>query len=690
MNEKESKGLGPRFGKIANIFLAGMAFVPALALGYACGGSSQGFADGGNGGGSSGASSGASGGGSGGASSGNSSGISFSSSGGASSSGNPMGTGTANGTFNAPDCAGCTFPPLTATACASSAPAIKVVYPNNGVLVPPNMNVISVQWTPFGGYKTFEVDFANSVTDTRVITKCATQTMDTSQPVQASGGCDLELPQAAWTLLTGANRGGAPVVVTVRGSTDGTCATKSQDSIKMSFATEDLLGAIYYWKSTVTSNGTGGQIWEKNFGDMVPEKQVTGTAGSALSASCNGCHVLSRDGQRMVVYSDDDDSDDEYSDVLGSLIDMGANVVVGGTGGGRVPGTQPPGFSTISPTHTSYLTSDGLGTAPTNNFVLYNGNTAATTGTITFGAAGDRPTMPDWSPDGKEVVYVLPNKVASWDTGGFNFGGGRADDDHMFGGSLYKLPYNGNGQFGTPAVFLQSAGENNYYPSFSPDGQYIVFDRAPASTAVSAIDGCNGSSPHVTCPNDSFSNPAARLMLVTNVNNAKVIDLQNANGSPAAGPLPLSNSWPRWSPFVQTYKGGRLLWVAFSSTRDYGLLVRNHLAGMYQCYPADSYQLAGGAHHSTFDPLCQQPKLWMAAINLSESPGTDPSFPAFYLPFQDITTHNHTPQWTQQVVTMPPVDAGACIPTNGNCLMGGSCCAGLACNGNGTCITVVP
>jgi len=41
--------------------------------------------------------------------------------------------------------------------------------------------------------------------------------------------------------------------------------------------------------------------------------------------------------------------------------------------------------------------------------------------------------------------------------------------------------------------------------------------------------------------------------------------------------------------------------------------------------------------------MSSQPKLWMAAINLSEAQRGDPSFPAFYLPFQDITTHNHRP-----------------------------------------------
>jgi hypothetical protein len=675
--------------------LAVIAVAVASASAWACGSSNHEFADGGGGGSSGGASGGNGEGGQTCTGSfclpGSSSGVGISLDGSLGSSSGPTGPTAmnANGSFNAPDCANCTFPPTSASACASSAPAIQIHYPNNNVLLPPNMNSLSVQWTPYGGYQTYEVDFSNSVTDTRIITKCSTQTMDTSQPSAASGGCDVELTQAEWTLLVNANRGSSPITITVRGTTDGTCATKSMNSIKFSFASEDIHGAIYYWKSTITSNGTGGQIWEKSFGDTTPESQVTGVGGGALGSSCNGCHVLSRDGQRMVVYSDDDDSDDEYSDVTGSLIDMANKMAIGTAYAGRGTG-QPPGFSTMSPTHAYYLTTDGLGTSPTNNFTLWNGNTGVQSSTITFGNSADRPTMPDWSPDGKTVVYDLPNAVATWDgIAGF---GARLDDDHMFGGSLWTLPYNGNGAFGTPSVFLQSGGENNYYPSYSPDGQFIAFDRAPASTAVSSISGClNAGSPGALCPNDSFSNPAARLMLTSATKGSTVIDLEQANGSTKASPVNLSNSWPRWSPFVQTYQGNKLLWIAFSSTRDYGLLVRNHLTGMYQCYPADAYQLPGGAHHSTFDAKCQQPKLWMAAINLSDVSGTDPSFPAFYLPFQDITTHNHTPQWTEQVVTQPPPDAGTvCIATGGNCINDpNACCAPSTCTGSGTCQPVI-
>jgi hypothetical protein len=301
--------------------------------------------------------------------------------------------------------------------------------------------------------------------------------------------------------------------------------------------------------------------------------------------------------------------------------------------------------------------------------------------------------MPDWSPDGKTLLFVMPQQVPTWK--GSGFGETHNDDDHVFGGSLYTAPYMGNGAFGAPVALITSAGENNYYPSFSPDGAFIIFNRVPLTGMLTACTkpGSFGNPPALDniCPNDSFSNPKARVFILSTKPAASPLDCEQANGSPAANPDPVgvSNSWPRWSPFVQTYHGSKLLWVTFSSTRDYGLLVRNYQTGMFQCYPPDSFQQPAGSHFGGFPTGCRQPQIWMAAINLSSaevSTPTDPSFPAFWLPFQDIKTHNHTAQWTETVATQPPPDMGACIMAGDDCSANpNGCCNGLACSAQGKC-----
>ncbi|MDP8999638.1 MAG: hypothetical protein M3O46_05950, partial [Myxococcota bacterium] len=652
------------------------------------------------------------------------------------SSSGALGPQTAMGVITASDCAGCTFPPASAMPCPATAPAIKLVYPNDNVLLPPNMNVISVQWTPFGPpYTRYSVDFNNmGNTDWHIITSCKNQTND-AQSGAPSGGCEVTVDPVSWSKLVGANRDQGPITVTVRGTTDGTCATPSMNQVHISFANQDLLGTYYYWQSLINTAaqgvggngcltaGVGGYIWKQTFGDLNTGETNVTPCPQTINSGCNGCHSLSRDGSRMVVYSDDNDSDDEYSDVAGSYLDMTMNPATmfpGGVArGGNAGGGQPPGFSTIDPNVTKlttpaapgyYITSNGypcagggsrcassLATYPApvanNAFTTWNGTTGAFIGSVPIGAATTRPTMPDWSPDGTTIVYVVPaGEFSSW----------RDDDAHIYGGSLYTVPYTGNGTFGAPSVLLQSNGENNYYPSYSPDVpmSYIIFDRVDS---MGQKANCTAG----FCADDSFSNPAARLMLLAAPRGAgsdagaptstTPIDLEKANGTPIVAKLPWSNSYPRWAPFVQIYHGNRLLWFTFSSTRDYGVRVLNHKTGMYQCYPADAAETPGASHGQGFAPQCQEPQLWMAPLFFSEAQGNkDPSGPAFWLPYQKITTHNHTAQWTQEIVKTPPppVDGGVCScqaanygpcgVANGGC----GCCVGNGyCTGSNTCFT---
>src|SRR5262249_36521427 len=156
---------------------------------------------------------------------------------------------------------------------------------------------------------------------------------------------------------------------------------------------------------------------------------------------------------------------------------------------------------------------------------------------------------------GKTVIFVLPTKVAP---PFITLPGFSGDDDHVFGGSLYTVPWDPMAHtFGTATPLITSAGENNYYPGYSPDGSFIAFNRVPLTGTVATIDTCVNTTGIYggTCPNDSFSNPKARIMLMANKAGATPVDVENLNGSPAKSPIDLSNSWPRWSPFLQTYKG---------------------------------------------------------------------------------------------------------------------------------------
>ena len=566
-------------------------------------------------------------------------------------------------------CPGCPpFPPDTTPACSASAATPTILYPPDGILVPPNMNVLETQFDQGQGNTLFEIAYENAATDVRVETKCNPIT-DTKG--SATNGCAYDLSQQVWDFLSQSNRGGDPLNVIVKATNaSGSCIATSTAKIAISFAQEDLNGGIYYWQSVQVAGlqGATGGIFRYDFGKrgQTPQAFLAPTASGGTQQRCIGCHFLSRDGLKMTYGNDDPDADDEYSDLNNSILDVATKAATPLL-------MHVGGFQAFAPDHSKLLATDGSGQGSPNNFMLFNGNASGTTApTPTPVPTGGRGTQPDWSADGTKVVFVQPQ---SFTFPTYN----RIDDNHFSGGSLFTMSVTG-GTFGTPTSLLASKGENNFYPAFSPDGKFVVFNRVPLTGTPG---GCTANS----CPNDAFSNPSARVMLMP-AGGGTPVDLAALNDKGA-----ISNSWPRFAPNVQMYKGHMIAWVTFSSLRDYGDVVRNSVpvngAPQIQCYPPESPENTSTNKNVTTDPKCAQPQLWMAAIDLTQAAGgSDSSFPAFWLPFQEPKSHNHIAQWVVQLAGPPPATDGgvadgggpSCIADNAQCTPGvGVCCNGICC-----------
>ena len=98
------------------------------------------------------------------------------------------------------------------------------------------------------------------------------------------------------------------------------------------------------------------------------------------------------------------------------------------------------------------------------------------------------------------------------------------------------------------------------------------------------------------------------------------VKLQRANGTGD-----VTNSWPKWAPALAANK---VWWLAFSSTRDYGHVLVN----------STRQEIKGS----------KKPQIWITAIQVNKlGGGSDPSFPAFWLPGQRIDSGNHIPFWTK-------------------------------------------
>jgi len=159
-------------------------------------------------------------------------------------------------------------------------------------------------------------------------------------------------------------------------------------------------------------------------------------------------------------------------------------------------------------------------------------------------------------------------------------------------GSLYTVDA-ATWQDQQPLVTSTGATDNNYYPAYSPDSSLVVFNK-------SALE-------------DSYDAADARVWVVPAAGGTPVA---LGNASPAPG----GDSWPKWGPFVHQYQDGEVMWLTFSSRRAYGL------------------RAAGTA------------QIWMVGVAPGRlADGQDPSFAAFWLPFQDPASGNHIAQWVDFV-----------------------------------------
>jgi hypothetical protein len=128
-----------------------------------------------------------------------------------------------------------------------------------------------------------------------------------------------------------------------------------------------------------------------------------------------------------------------------------------------------------------------------------------------------------------------------------------------------------------------------------------------------------------------------------------------------------------YEPTVGPIAGGGYAWVVFTSRRMYG--------GVAQLDPWTS----DPRQYAWLDPgQITDKKLWVAAVDLNATPGTDPSHPAFYLPAQELRAGNSRGYWSLQ----------ACQGDGQSCVTGTQCCGGY-CQAEGfdaglTCTSHVP
>jgi hypothetical protein len=391
----------------------------------------------------------------------------------------------------------------------------------------------------------------------------------------------------------------------------------------------------------------GGAVLSVKVGDTAP-KLVAGT--NTLTSGCRVCHSVAASGSRLVAQHGDSYGTSSAYD-LGTMGSTEHVMVHDAT----FPAVYPDGSMALTPggvllplpTDTTPIATTGLTSVVTN--------------------LGD----PAFSPDGTMIAFnPLGGTVAG------------------LGESIYVMSFDkATLAFSAPKIVAQdTAPANPGWPAFFPDSKSVVYEsqtqaslcdgagsivtrsgargqiywtNAAGVASVTPLDQLNGKGylPKLAAPSPVVCNDACGH----NIGSGVAVSTSNDDHSDDVN--------VNYEPTVNPVASGGYAWVVFTSRRMYGSV-------------------------ATIGSFCSDPrgvdliqnitpkKLWVAAVDLTQAPGTDSSHPAFYLPAQELLAGNARGFWT-----LDP-----CLGDGASCMSGDQCCNGYCEPGDGglTCTNAPP
>ncbi len=440
------------------------------------------------------------------------------------------------------------------------------------------------------------------------------------------------IPPDAWRAATLSNAGEtltAQIVVAAGGTAYGPITQT------WTIARGRLRGVVYYqsYGTNLAKNYTGAIGGDGTFGGATLVIQpgatdpdlVAGTDGTA--ADCRVCHSVSADGSRMLVqHGNNYKQTSSYNLKNGfneSAYPSSTNGNLGWLGmlpdGSKGLGNRVPLPGAANPNE-----------GPSQLYDLTKGWPLTSTGLASFVT---RAGFPAFSLDTQHVA--------------FNFfeGPGDATIGAGDGSQLVAMDFdNGTNTFSNPRLLYQGTDPPGW-PSFLPTNDAVVFqvELPGASEYFATRYGGKGQ------------------LWWADLATGTAVPLDRANGKESGvSYLPVGpgnhadDTVFNYEPTVSPMPVGGYAWVVFMSRRTYGNVAT-----------IDPWFSDPREHDLTVTPTTK--KLWVAAIDLNATPGTDPSHPAFYLPGQELLAGNARGYW----VNVP------CKPDGEPCDAGDECCGGF-------------
>jgi len=382
-------------------------------------------------------------------------------------------------------------------------------------------------------------------------------------------------PIDVWKMLTDSTDG--DVDFTVQRYDGATAYLGKTQTWKISPA--NLAGTIYYWEINQ------GNVVRIKPGASAPEQFIQKPPG----VTCVACHSVSANGSTLV------------AGFHGGYSPWGTFNTVDGS---SIYATDTgSGFEAISPTGSHILYGQSGGT---NTLTLSTSTNLASIAALTTPVGF--PAHPTWSNDGAKVAY------------GVRTNGNWLDFTNA---GLYVADVDtGAPSIGSQVEIVPASADPakpvNTYPSFSPDSQWIAFQRS----------------------NTARTRAALGEVWLASSDGAVTMPLTKMNGT---GILPGVEGQATYQPTFLPVAVGGYFWIVAESERTYG----NTLTDT--------------------NPNTRRKQLWVAAISADPQQGVDPSNPGFWLTGQELTNQNMRGAWALD----PCKDVGE------ECTAGYECCEGF-------------